>query len=75
LLTRLLEAAAHPVTIGDIIISISASIGVTFYPLDDTSAEQLIRHADQAMYVAKKVGKNCHHLFDPAQDNTVKIQR
>lgn len=75
LLARLLEAAAHPVTIGDIIISISASIGVTFYPLDDTSAEQLIRHADQAMYVAKKVGKNCHHLFDAAQDNTVKIQR
>jgi EAL domain-containing protein (putative c-di-GMP-specific phosphodiesterase class I) len=34
-----------------------------------------MRHADQAMYVAKQAGKNRYHLFDTAQDNAIKIQR
>jgi diguanylate cyclase (GGDEF)-like protein/PAS domain S-box-containing protein len=75
LLERLLEAAADFVTLGDTVLNISASIGVTFYPQDEAGAEQLMRHADQAMYVAKKAGKNRYHLFDVAQDNTIKIQR
>jgi diguanylate cyclase (GGDEF)-like protein/PAS domain S-box-containing protein len=75
LLERLLEAAADFVTLGDTILNISASIGVTFYPQDGAGAEQLMRHADQAMYVAKKAGKNRYHLFDVAQDNAIKVQR
>jgi diguanylate cyclase (GGDEF)-like protein/PAS domain S-box-containing protein len=49
-------------------IEISASIGVTAYPLDDGDADTLIRHADQAMYAAKQAGRNRYHLFDPHQD-------
>jgi diguanylate cyclase (GGDEF)-like protein/PAS domain S-box-containing protein len=75
LLERLLKAAADLVTIDDTTIHISASIGVTFYPQDDAGPEQLMRHADQAMYVAKKAGKNRYHLFNATQDNTIKIQR
>jgi diguanylate cyclase (GGDEF)-like protein/PAS domain S-box-containing protein len=75
LLERLLEAAADFVTLGDTVLNISASIGVTFYPQDGAGAEQLMRHADQAMYVAKKAGKNRYHLFDVAQDNAIKVQR
>jgi diguanylate cyclase (GGDEF)-like protein/PAS domain S-box-containing protein len=75
LLERLLEAAADFVTLGDTVLNISASIGVTFYPQDGAGAEQLMRHADQAMYVAKKAGKNRYNLFDATQDNTIKIQR
>ncbi|MFT6967583.1 MAG: diguanylate cyclase (GGDEF)-like protein/PAS domain S-box-containing protein [Cellvibrionaceae bacterium] len=75
LLERLLEAAADFVTLGDTVLNISASIGVTFYPQDGAGAEQLMRHADQAMYVAKKAGKNRYHLFDVALDNAIKVQR
>lgn len=39
-------------------ITVSASIGVTLYPHDDSDADTLLRHADQAMYVAKESGKN-----------------
>ncbi|MDX2369636.1 MAG: EAL domain-containing protein [Colwellia sp.] len=74
-LERLLLAASEPVTIGDIVLNVSASIGVTLYPQDNVDADQLMRHADQAMYVAKQSGKNRYHLFDTAEDNAVKVQR
>lgn len=74
-LDRLLKAAADRVTLGDSIIQLSASIGVATYPQDNVDAEQLIRHADQAMYVAKQAGKNCYRIFDVAQDKAVNIQR
>ncbi len=37
-------------------------------------ADQLMRHADQAMYVAKESGKNRYHLFDIVQDDAIKVQ-
>ncbi len=74
-LSRLLEAAAEPVKVGDAIQQVSASIGVTIYPRDGADADQLMRHADQAMYVAKQSGKNRYHLFDVDHDIAVQIQR
>lgn len=53
-----LKAAADPVTLGDAVMQISASIGVSLYPQDHVDAHLLMRHADQAMYVAKQAGKN-----------------
>jgi EAL domain-containing protein (putative c-di-GMP-specific phosphodiesterase class I) len=35
----------------------------------------LLRHSDQAMYVAKQAGKNQYHVFDTAHDDAVNIQR
>ena len=74
-LRRLLNAAASPVNFGGITIQISTSIGITLYPQDGGDADQLVRHADQAMYVAKQAGKNRYHWFDVANDEAVKIQR
>lgn len=74
-LERLLLATAKPVTVGDMLLHVSASIGVTLYPQDTVDADQLMRHADQAMYLAKEAGKNCYHLFDTAHDDALKIQR
>ncbi len=72
-LDRLLAAAAQPVHIGDLMLQVSASIGVTFYPqADDIDAEQLLRQADQAMYQAKLAGKNRYHIFDADQDRNVR---
>jgi diguanylate cyclase (GGDEF)-like protein/PAS domain S-box-containing protein len=72
---RLLMATSEPATVGDVVLNVSASIGVTFYPQDKVDADQLMRHADQAMYVAKESGKNRYHIFDTAQDDAVKVQR
>jgi diguanylate cyclase (GGDEF)-like protein/PAS domain S-box-containing protein len=73
-LKRLLKAAADPVTLGDAVVQISASIGVSLYPQDHVDADLLMRHADQAMYVAKQAGKNRYHFFDTTQDNAIKTQ-
>ena len=65
MLKRLLDAAAQPVQFGDVMLQVSASLGVTFYPqAEDMEADQLLRQADQAMYKAKLAGKNRYHVFD-----------
>lgn len=75
ILQRLLQAATEPVSVKDQLLRVSASIGVTIYPQDGPDADQLMRHADQAMYLAKQAGKNCFHVFDVAKDVAVKIHR
>lgn len=75
ILERLLLAAAEPFIMHGSEVRVSASIGVTLYPQDGVDADQLIRHADQAMYISKQAGKNCYHLFDVAHDAAIKIQR
>tara|TARA_R110001583_G_scaffold3967_10_gene23960 strand:- start:26744 stop:28903 length:2160 start_codon:yes stop_codon:yes gene_type:complete len=74
-LERLLQAASKPVTLGSVVLKVSASIGVTLYPQNNVDADLLMRHADQAMYVAKESGKNRYHLFDTAQGDAVKVQQ
>jgi len=75
LLRRLLQVAAEPVPIDGHPLQVSASIGVTIFPLDGSSAEQLVRHADQAMYQAKQAGKNRYHIFDVVNDAAIRIKR
>jgi diguanylate cyclase (GGDEF)-like protein len=75
LLERLLLAASSPVFVDNILLNVTASLGVTIYPEDNVNADMLIRHADQAMYVAKGMGKNRYHLFDIAQDIALKNHR
>lgn len=73
MLRRLLAAAAQPVTIGELVLQVSASLGVTFYPQnEEVDADQLLRQADQAMYQAKLAGRNRYHLFDAEQDRSVR---
>lgn len=72
-LARLLAAAAEPVPVGDLMLQVSASLGVTFYPQsEDVDADLLLRQADQAMYQAKLAGKNRYHVFDTEQDSSVR---
>lgn len=67
-LHRLLERISQPIAVHGAVLSISASIGVALYPADEEDADTLLRHADQAMYVAKQTGKNRYHLFDADSD-------
>jgi len=74
-LDRVLAAVSIPTRIGDLSISASASIGVTIFPDDDADPDTLLRHADQAMYLAKDAGKNRYQLFDPEHDRQVQTHR
>ena len=74
-LNRLMMAVADPVTVGERVLQVSASVGVTLYPEDRVDADLLLRHADQAMYLAKQAGKNRYSMFDLAQDAAVQNER
>lgn len=77
---RILTMVAAPYHIGNEVVKINASIGMTLYPLDDADPDTLLRHADQAMYQAKQAGRNRYYLFDlasnmEAQTSLRKIER
>jgi diguanylate cyclase (GGDEF)-like protein len=74
-LNRILETITRPVAIDRHSVSISASIGVTLYPVDNNDADTLLRHADQAMYEAKQAGRNRYHLYDAEHDRRAKSHR
>jgi diguanylate cyclase (GGDEF)-like protein/PAS domain S-box-containing protein len=71
-LSRMLASVSAPLVVEKRILHVSASIGVTIYPLDSGDPDHLLRHADQAMYIAKQKGKNCYHTFDIENDVAVK---
>jgi len=62
---KLLQAIREPLLIGELEISISASIGATEYPRERHNIVQLIAAADQAMYRAKhELGGDAMSQFD-----------
>jgi diguanylate cyclase (GGDEF)-like protein/PAS domain S-box-containing protein len=75
ILDRVLHIVRQPVTAGDHVISLTASIGASLYPADNADPETLLRHADQAMYQAKQAGKNRYQLFDPEIDRQSQAHR
>jgi len=76
ILDRLLQAVRLPcVLTPDLSLGVSASIGVSLYPADNADPDTLLRHADQAMYLAKQAGKNRYQLFDPESDRLAQAHR
>ncbi|SDI31163.1 PAS domain S-box-containing protein/diguanylate cyclase (GGDEF) domain-containing protein [Propionivibrio dicarboxylicus] len=71
--TRLMDCASRPYEINGIEMTSTVSVGITIYPLDaEDEPDALIRHADQAMYEAKRNGGNRSHFFDPESDKLLK---
>ncbi len=75
LLDRVQAAIATPLTVAGSQLHATASIGVSLYPEDNADGDTLLRHADQAMFLAKEAGKNRYHLFDPESDRKAQCQR
>lgn len=59
----ILASIAEPFQLKDKQAFISVSIGVTLYPNDAADADNLLKNADQAMYAAKKTGRNQFSYF------------
>lgn len=75
LINRLLDVASQEVHIGELVVKVSASLGATIFPQQESvDADQLIRQADQAMYQAKLSGKNHYEFFDIEQNDTIKVR-
>lgn len=62
---RLIEANKRPYQINGNQINVGSSIGISLYPEDGTTVQELINGADIAMYRAKRDGRNRYKLFAP----------
>ena len=67
-LQRIHESLAEPYLIDELVLNITASIGITMYPYDSADIDTLLRHADQAMYQSKQSGRNRYTFFNAQQD-------
>ena len=71
---RIIELITQPFQINEQAIYIGTSIGIAVFPKDAHSADELISHADVAMYQAKKSGKNCYRYFSHHFNEEVRQQ-
>lgn len=62
---RITESLAEPFHLKEHEASIGVSIGITVYPSDDSEIDQLLKHADAAMYRAKQRGGNSFQFHTP----------
>jgi diguanylate cyclase (GGDEF)-like protein len=60
----MIQTAARPFIINAATINIGASIGVAIAPDDGVTSEELVRHADMALYAAKDAGRGVHRFFE-----------
>jgi diguanylate cyclase (GGDEF)-like protein/PAS domain S-box-containing protein len=60
---RIQEALSAPIEIEGVRLSIISSIGISLCPADGTNLEQLLKHADIALYRAKSRGRGNHQFF------------
>ena len=60
---QILALFSENITIGDYVFNVSASIGISRYPYDATNKITLIKHADLAMYQAKKNNEQKKYMF------------
>ncbi len=65
-LQKILDTLSQVFQLGNEQVFVSASIGVTVYPVDAAQTEDLLKNADQALYVAKGAGRNRFSFFTPA---------
>lgn len=62
---KIRHALAQPFEFDELKLSLSPSIGISYYPEHGDCEQQLIQRADQAMYKAKESGGNCVTVFKP----------
>jgi diguanylate cyclase (GGDEF)-like protein/PAS domain S-box-containing protein len=66
---KFLEVLQDPFDLDGHQVHISASIGIAIYPSHGESIDELLRHADIAMYQVKGQGKNGHAFYDPSMQD------
>ncbi|TCI05147.1 EAL domain-containing protein [Corallincola luteus] len=69
---QLAELVNQPLQVGDHLIDIGASIGVCAFPQLEQTPLDVLRHAELALYQAKKAGRNRHVVYQVELENEAK---
>ncbi|AHK78619.1 diguanylate cyclase [Ectothiorhodospira haloalkaliphila] len=67
-LEKIQKVLNQPIPLSSQQVSVTVSIGISIHPGDSDRPEDLIRHADAAMYRAKAEGRRCYHFYTPEMD-------
>ncbi|MFQ5448984.1 MAG: diguanylate cyclase domain-containing protein [Nitrospinaceae bacterium] len=68
---KLLDVVRSPFHLHEHELKITLSIGVALYPRDGETSNILMKHADEALYLAKNQGKNCYQFFKTQRVETI----
>lgn len=74
LTNRILASLSQTFVLGSYRISLTASVGIASYPEHGTSPDEVLKHADTAMYHAKDRGKNRYSVFNPSMNYEARLR-
>ncbi|NMM13845.1 MAG: diguanylate cyclase [Rhodoferax sp.] len=60
---KIIDSLSRPMLLDGHEITVTVSVGISLYPADSEQSDDLIKYADTAMYLAKKVGRNNFQFF------------
>lgn len=65
---HIIKALAQPIQLDEMKFSFGCSIGVALYPLDGDTLDDLVRHADTAMFKVKQHGRGSYRFYQPSMN-------
>ncbi len=60
---KIVDGFTKPFTLGDKVLQLGASVGISMYPQHALTPKNLIKQADSAMYSAKRQGRSCYAIY------------
>lgn len=72
---RLIASISRPLSVENEDVTVSATVGVAVFPNDSATSDELIRHADSAMYAAKRDGTGTFAFYSPSTEEGVRSRR
>ncbi len=70
-ITKIQSIVEKPIKLNDHELHVSMSLGIAVYPRDGSSIEELLKHADMAMYSAKEIVGNSYKFFSPEMNENI----
>ncbi len=72
---RLIDAVSQTYDVGGHRVDTATSVGMAIYPWDAVDADELVKHADLALYAAKREGRGGHQLYEPRMSQAMHARR
>jgi diguanylate cyclase (GGDEF)-like protein len=66
---KITEAVGQPIDLGNNLLRIGVSLGISLYPQDGQDVTTLVKNADMALFEAKGRGRNTFHFFDQTMNS------